>query len=431
MNIYDYQAAFGAADKTSRAMKKAMERWKRLYYQQPATEDCDPCQRIAFTVVGKIRRAVFAEYSASAVDAVANGWLQELNKHKEQAVEMALSGGECYLKPYPDGAGFSYTLIPRENLLVFARDRHGEPVDVGTVERCTYGKHYYTLLERRTVAGGRLTIVNKLYRANTYEALGQQVELHSCPLFASLQDKWQYELPHLGLVRMKSPAANCIDGSPDGVAVFAPAAQLIEAIDQNEAQLSGEFRRGQSRVFVSRDLLDKDKNLTESLFVGLDEDPETVGITIFAPQLREQSFLARKQEYLRNAESIMGLKRGMLCEVNESQRTATEIAASQADYSLTVMEAQGMWERAARQVLTLCGMLAQLYTLPAAVSGDVTFDWGNGVLFDEEKTWADYLAMVDKGLIAPEVALGWRFGMAAETEAQRAAIRQKYMPNGG
>ena len=427
MNIYDYQAAFGAADITSRPMKKAMERWKKLYYQQSETLGTDPCQRIAYTVVSKLKRAVFAEYSATAADEVTAAWLKTLEKYKETALEMALSGGECYLKPYPHGAGFSYALIPRSNVLVFARDRDGDPTDIGCVERITQGKFYYTLLERRTRVGDKLVIENKLFRAASRESLGQQVRLRECAAYASLPEKWQYTLDHLGLVRMKCPTANCVDGSRDGVAVFAPAAQLISRIDANEAQLAGEFERGQSRIFVSSDLLDADKNLTENIFVGLDEDPETVGITVFSPQLREQSFLARKQEYLRNIESVVGLKRGMLCEVNESLRTATEITASQVDYNLTVMEFQAMWQRAAEEVLKLCKLLSGLYGLPQGETA-VTFDWGNGVLFDEEKVWADYMAMAEKGLIAPEVALGWRFGMKAETEADRAEIRRRLMP---
>jgi len=36
--------------------------------------------------------------------------------------------------------------------------------------------------------------------------------------------------------------------------------------------------------------------------------------------------------------------------------------------------------------------------------------------------------MVSRGLLKPEIALGWRFGMPAETEADLAAIRAKYMP---
>ena len=55
-------------------------------------------------------------------------------------------------------------------------------------------------------------------------------------------------------------------------------------------------------------------------------------------------------------------------------------------------------------------------------------EWGNGVLFDEEKRWEDYKELVAMGMIRPEVALGWRFGLPTETEADLANIRKKFMP---
>lgn len=57
------------------------------------------------------------------------------------------------------------------------------------------------------------------------------------------------------------------------------------------------------------------RKFSDNVFVGLDDDIENVGVTIFSPALREQSFLARKQEYLRNVENVIGLKRGLLSEV--------------------------------------------------------------------------------------------------------------------
>jgi A118 family predicted phage portal protein len=346
-------------------------------------------------------------------------------------MQLALVGGECYIKPCPNGMGFSYTLIPRNHLLIFGRDSHGEPTDVGLMEKSTLGKYYYTLLERRSVdKHGVLTIRNRLFRSVSRENLGQETDLREHPQYRSLPKVWKSTVGSVGLVRMKTPMVNCVDGSMDAVAVFAPATQLIYAIDRNEAQLAGEFERGQSRVFLSRDLLDRDGNLSDNLFVGLDEDPQTVGMTVFAPQLREQSFLARKQEYLRNVESVVGLKRGMLSDVNMDERTATEIAASQADFSLTVMDFQAMWEEAVVKTMELCSLLAGIYGMGGGQKPQIRFDWGNGVLYDEEKLWQGYLQMVKEGLIAPEVALGWRFGMPADTEEQRLAIRQKYMPNG-
>jgi hypothetical protein len=208
--------------------------------------------------------------------------------------------------------------------------------------------------------------------------------------------------------------------------VYSAVADLIRNIDENEAQMNGEFSRGESRVIVSADML-REGQLQDHLFVGLDEDPEAVGMTVYSPQLRYEAYLARKQEYLRNIETLVGLKRGALCDANEDLRTATEITSSAADYNLTVMELQQMWEAAARKTLALCGVLGKLYGME---TGDTTvsFDWGNGVLHDEDKTWEDYRKMVSDGLLRPEIALGWRFNMPAETQAQQEAIRQRFMP---
>ena len=435
MSIYDYESSFESADTTTKAMRNAVEDWFSLYYQPDAQEDSDPCQRIAYTVVNKIVKTVFGEYKVSAISPVVAEQIARLDKKRKEALQLALVGGECYIKPCPVEGGFSFTLIPRNNVLIFGRDAEGAPMDMGTVEKTVRGKYYYTLLERRSVdEKGYLTIENRLFRSTASDKLGNQVSLSEHPEYGALAVRYRYPEPvgSVGLARIKTPMLNCVDGSADGVAVFAPAAGLIRNIDRNEAQLNGEFSRGESRIIASSDLLGRNsqgsRDLTDHLFVGLDEDPEQVGITVFSPELREKSFLARKHEYLRNVESIIGLRRGMLSDANIEERTATEIASSAGDYNLTVMDFQEMWENALRQVVDICCVLARLYRMN--VPKDLTFsvDWGNGILYDEGATWEAYKEMVTSGLLKPEVALGWRFNMPAETEEELAAIRKRYMP---
>ena len=430
MSIYDYESAFGTEDKTSRAMRDAIEEWFSLYYDSDATGDSDPCQRIGYTVVSKLVKTVFGEYKAACDTEFGKTVISALDPHRLQALQMMLIGGECFIKPNPEPDGFSFTLIPRNNILIFQRNALGEPTDVGLVERSTLGKHYYTLLERRTVDGeGFLTIENRLFRSLNAQTLGGQVNLSTHPAYAQFADSYRYELPvGLGMVMLKTPILNCVDGSADGVSVYAAAAGLIRNIDRNEAQLNGEFSRGESRIVVSADLLDGQNGLKDHLFVGLDEDPEQVGMTIFAPQLRQQSFLERKQEYLRNVESVIGLKRGLLSDANVEERTATEIASSAGDYNLTVMDFQRVWEEALQKTVAMCAIFAELYGFGIFRPGVVTVDWGNGVLYDEDKTWEAYMAMVAAGLLKPEIALGWRFNMPAETPEQQAVIREKLMP---
>lgn len=436
MAIYSYEEAFGSADQTSREMRKAIDLWFRLYYGASGAERGDACQRVAFTVVNKLVRTVFGEYQATSQERFVQEILNSLCRKARQAMELSMIGGCCYIKPCPGKAGFSFVLIPRNNVLIFSRDADGRPTDMGTVERITYGKYYYTLLERRTVdAGGYLTIENKLYRSMNGQNIGTPVPLAACPEYEALPEMYCYEKPigSVGLVELKTPMLNCVDGSSDGVSVYAPATGLIANIDENEAQLREEFLRGESRIIASRDLLRGDGNgslaLEDHLFVGLDDDPEQVGITIFSPQLRQQSYLERKQEYLRNVESVIGLKRGMLSDANVEDRTATEIASSAGDYNLTVLDFQRLWDQALVETVALCCILAELYGLGTPPQNrQISVDWGNGILYDEDQTWENYLKMVAQGLLKPEIALGWRFNMPTETEADLRTIRQRLMP---
>lgn len=436
----DYEMAFRAVDTTSREMKAAIQKWHDLYYLKTATPDSDPCQRIPYTIVRKLTKTAFSEYTASSKDEFVSGVVAAADTKKKEAMQKALIGGESGLKPVPEKDGFRFTVVSRPNILVFARDGAGRMTDIGMAEHSVNGRYYYTLLERRTVdAGGYLTITNKLYRSSSKDALGQAVALAELPQYADLADEYTFPKPlgSVGIAWLKTPIDNSVDGSPDGVSVYDAAVGLIENINRNEAQINGEFERGKSRIIASADMLEFDetgkrKKLAADVFTAVDEAPEDVGITIFSPALREQSYLARKTEYLRNVENVIGLKRGLLSEVEAAERTATEVTSSEGDYNLTIIDFQQMWEDALREAARLCGILGQMYHVPGAHDVDddsIIVDWGNGVLFDEEKAWADYKDMVASGLLKPEIALGWKFNMPRDTPEQLREIREKYMPN--
>lgn len=437
-NANGYALAFRASDVTTSAMRTAITHWFNLYYQDEPSDTHDPCQRIPYTIVRKLTKTVFSEYDASSQDKFARQVLWALADKQYNALQLAMIGGECLLKPVFAGKNIRFTLIPRNNVLVFARDVDGRITDIGTAEVATQGNYYYTLLERRTVdERGYLTIQNRLFRSMSKDSLGQEAPLSSLPQYEQLQPKYTFtqQVGSIGLIPLRMPMVNCVDGSSDAVSVYAAVTGLIQNLDHLEAQLKGEFDRGESRIIVSADLLTKDpagkRTFRDHVFVGLDEDPETVGVNTFSPQLREKSFLAAKQEILRNIENVIGLKRGLLSEVEAAERTATEITSSAGEYNLTIMELQAAWEKTVREAVRICGVLGQLYRIDLAHQVDddaVVISWGNGVLYDEGKTWADYKEMVAAGLLKPEIAVGWRFDMPIETESDLVAVRAKYMP---
>ena len=436
-----YQLAFQAQDITSSAMKAAIDDWFRLYYLQEATKEEDPCQQIPHTIVRKLTKTTFSEYTATSKDAFAAQVLRELCMVAPEGMQKALIGGVSYLKPVPTKNGFRFLTVSRNNLLIFGRDPWGGLTDVGTAEVTAHAKHYYTLLERRTVdANGFLTVKCSLYRSFVEGDLGQRVALNALPQYADIPEVYTFPQPvgSVGLIPVKVPIENCVDGGKDAVSVYAAATGLIHNINRNEAQLNGEFERGKSKIVASSDMFKRDKKgrptIQDDVFVGLNEDSETIGITIFSPALREASYLARKQDYLRSVENMIGLKRGLLSEVEAADRTATEITSSEGEYNLTVIDFQRMWERAVREALRVCGVLGRLYRVAGSheIAEDaVTVSWGNGVLYDEEAVRSRMLSEVQAGLLQPERYLGHVYALPCETAEQRARIRKEYMPEVG
>lgn len=435
---YGFEDAFKSQDITSTWMKQAIQEWYNLFYDIAPNEHEDPCQRIPYTVVNKLTKTMFGEYKAASEDGFTQSILDGLNEQKVRAVHAAMIGGEAFIKPFPGLAKMNYSIINRSNFLVFGRDENGNITDIGTAERTTRGSQYYTLLERRTInAERKLTIRNQLYVSQSETNLGVKTSLQALDRYAMLEPEYTYDEPiGIGLASIKTPVPNCVDGSMDGVSVYAAAVGLIHRINQNEAQLSGEFERGKSRIVVAADMMTtgpdgERRALKDDVFVALDENPQDIGITIFSPALREASFLARKTEYLRNVESVIGIKRGLLSDVEAAERTAKEITSSEGDYNLTIIDFQAMWEKSLREAAVLSGQIGQMYSVDGAhdiAPEDITVDWGNGVLYDEEKTWEDYKDMVARGLIKPEIAVGWRFNMPTETEQDLNQIREKYLP---
>ena len=437
-NQVTVEQALGAKDITTGAMRRAIEEWFRLYFETRPTEQEDPCQRIPYLVVNKLTKTVFSEYTATVEDEFLAGCLRRLDRVRKRAMQLALIGGECCLKPVLTPGGLDFVPVRRDCYLVLARNTAGEAAGIGTAEYTSEGGKYYTLLEKRTVDdAGYLTIESKLFCAQDSRVLGGQVPLGTLPKYAALEPVVTLPEPvgGLGMAPLRTPMVNCVDGSEDAVSVYAPAVGLIRNINRNEAQINKEFEHGASRIIASADLMERGpdgrRRLNDDQFTALDEDPETVGITIFSPALREQSFLARKTEYLRNVESQIGLKRGILSEVEAAERTATEITSSQGDYNLTIIDFQQAWEAAAREALRLCALLGHMYGLRERAEFDpdsLVVDWGDGVLFDRDKAWAEQKEMVAAGMLKPELALAWYYNLPHGSPADLAKIRENYMP---
>ena len=443
--IYNFEQAFRAKDITSPAMRLAIGDWYNLYYCDDKSAGEDTCQRLPVAVVNKLYKATFSEYTASAEGNKAEfigDILRGLGNARKKATQQMLIGGRCYLKPLL-GQPMAFAVVNRRSYMPLRCDELGRITDIGTWEQTREGNTVYTLLERRTVdAAGYLTIESRLFRADMPSggALGTELPLGTLDKYAQLEPIVRLPEPvySIGLIPLECPTENCVDGSMDPVSVYAAACGLIHNINRNEAQINTEFENGESRLIVpdtmTRRRPDGTRGLTDRVFIGAPPgvDGESQ-IKEFSPALREQSFLARKTEYLRNIESLIGFKRGILSQVEATEKTATEITSSAGEYNLTIIDFQQAWESAVREAVRVCNILGQMYRLCDSTGvdpeKDVTISWGNGILYDEDQAWTDYKAMVSAGMLKPEIALGWYFDMPTDTPEDLAAIREKYMPD--
>ncbi len=430
--ITQFCEAYHVKDITTDAMQDAIEDWYDLYFGNDV-EGEDSCQRIPYAVVTKLTQTIFSEYEAKSEDEFAQSVIKALNKKKKKATQAMLIGGAAFLKPLIFDEKLSFVVIPRNNAIILGRNEHNEVTDIGTIEETEGNGRFYTFFERRRVnEDGNLEIDSRLYVSEKKSQLGNRIPLATLSKYEDIDDINIIPIGNIGLIPLLCPVENCVDGSDDAVSVYASAVGLIHNINENEYQLKGEFRRGESRVFVSNDLIKRqgDRVLNDNVFVGLDDDPEAVPITTFSPQLREQSFLARKKEYLRNVETVIGFKRGILSDVEAQERTATEVTSSAGDYNLTIIDFQQAFEEMLRNAIKIVGELLRAYreNAPEVDDDKVIVNWGNGILYDKSTTWSEYMTMVQAGMLKPEIAVAYYFNLPWETEADINKIRNDYMP---
>lgn len=444
--VFNYAQVFGVKDVTTAEMLAAIKDWYALYYDTAKNATEDPALRLPVAIVSKLYKAIFSEYTASASlkgtkgDFV-NRLVKGLDEQRKKAIQQMLIGGYCLLKPVPTATGFDFIVIRRPDMLVFGRDADGRVTDLGTSECTQVGATTYTLLERRTMdTTGYLTIESRLFASQAEGVLGREVPLNTLDKYAELVPVLRLPQPvfSIGLIPLVCPAENCVDGSEDAVSVYAAAAEAIHTVNRNEAQLNKEFEHGRMRMAVSDTMLrqggDGRKMLVDDIFVGapIPDMDGNMGITVFAPALRERSYIARKKEALRDIESLIGFKRGVLSDVETADKTATEITSSAGEYNLTIQDFQEEWERCVRETVRVCGILGQIYHVPGTVATDpqkdISVNWGNGILYDEDKEWATLMQLVNAGMLKPEIALAWKFDLPWDKPEDIALIRDKYMP---
>jgi A118 family predicted phage portal protein len=419
-SLDNIQEAFQDIDTTSEAMKQSQLDCYNLFYGE-GDDRHDNSQKIAATIINKLVKATFSEYSHRANDDTITDLLDKIDVIKKRALQSVLLGGESFIKPIIKDNSIDFIIIDRNCFIPLGRDASGKIIKVGLSEVTVKSGKYYTLIEERT-AGDYLTVRYSLYYSDVKGTLGRKVPLSSLSKYADLQEEIIIPIKDsLGLVQYKTPCLNCVDGSNDGTCIYAAAAHLIHNLNRNEMNLGDEFDLSQKRIIVSEDLFrpteDGRRVLYDKIFTTVDRNTDDVGITEYSPEIREQSYLNYKRELLRNIENLIGLKHGLLADVSEEQKTATEITDSKGDYASTITEIEDMWTGTVRAAVELSEALSRIYNLGIHEYDvdDIFIDYGDGVLYNRDKTFNEMASMVSSGILDPVHFLGWYYEIDTST----------------
>ena len=86
-SAYSFEEAFGTPDCTSVYMKDAIREWFSLYFETAPTDEADPCMRIPYTVVNKLVKTVFGEYTAASKDATSAACVVTVIVRNDHAIQ--------------------------------------------------------------------------------------------------------------------------------------------------------------------------------------------------------------------------------------------------------------------------------------------------------------------------------------------------------
>ena len=261
--------------------------------------------------------------------------------------------------------------------------------------------------------------------------LGNQISLKNVPEWASLEPKTIIEdCDRLLFAYFRMPEANTVDPySPLGVSGYSRVVGLIKDADMQYSRLLWEYEGGELAIDVDRDALKFTEGVgssnpigQERLFRKVDLNNEET-YNVFAPVLRDTSYIQGLNNILTRIEDATGLSRGTLSEVTSQEaKTATELKILKQRSYATNADIQKALQYALEDVVYVMDTYCTLYDLAPDGEYEVSFEWDDSIIVDSESELSKRLSLMQNGLAGKVENRMWYFG---ETENQAKAALQE------
>lgn len=333
-----FKNIFGKDVALTQAMIDAINDWKNML-----SGKADWCESYVESL--RLEEGICREFADAALVEMEMQILnnEQLDKTlKKAAVDLnkkmqnGLALGSLVLRPLGQDK-FEY--ITADKMIPISFDDDGKPNDIAFLSVKRVGENnYYFRLERHYFTNGNLTIENNCYHSQSRSDIGQRCELENVPEWANIQPG---PIIYPGMTQMdfgyyQNPVENKIDESGCGVSIYESAIGLIRKADRQAARLDWEYESGERAIHVDERALKHSKGktylpkLSNRLYRGLnlDDGKDKELFKEYSPQMRDEAYKRGLEECKREIEFNVGLAYGDLSDVQNVEKTATEVLSS-------------------------------------------------------------------------------------------------------
>ena len=432
-SVKEITGKFGIKPPSDKSMEEAIKLWAECYRNVPpwVIEDSNICSlNLPYSIAHEVARLVTLEFESEMSGSPRADYLSEAYKKIIEDspvwVEYACAMGGVFLKPYIS-SGICTDYVQADAAAVSEFDSVGNITGAVFADRIIRNGKYYTRLESHSLKGYDYIVMNKAYVSDESGKIGREISLEAVPEWADIAPSAQLKgIKRPLFVYFGMPGANTIDRrSPLGISVFNAAIATIEEADKQFTRIIWEFEGSELAVYTDVTAVQRDLDGNESmpkfnrrLIKTLDFNKDDV-FNVFSPEIREEAQRNGLNGLLRQIERQCGLAFGTFSDVQDTDKTATEIKASKQRSYATVSAIQSKLKQALTDYAEVLDILCTLYKLAPAGKIDQSFDFDDSLVTDSETEQKIWLQEVGAGLMSP---VEYRMRRYGETEEQAAKM---------
>lgn len=405
------QREFGAPSAVSKTMEQNIALWYALFINRPPwqTDDVKPLGLPA-AICRELSRPTLSEFQANISGGKRADYLAErfavASEGFQRALELGAALGGVAFKPYIYGG----------KLFVDATGAAGfTPTQFDPSGRCVGGVFkdkpvkkngkYYIRLEYHEFSGTFCTIRNKAFYSDPDGGIGAEAPLDAVEEWADLEPEMRIDNVSSPLFAyFKMPSYNSADAfSGCGMSVYGDLAtmELLRQADEQWEKLRWEFKSADRKVLM--DGLSTTAGMFNDRLFEIGAFTSSGDMFQFIePQIRDEAIYRGFQNILRRIEFNVGLAYGDISDPQSVEKTATEIRNSKQRKYVLISTVQKALEHTFDGLLYALDVYASLYNLVPEGDYEVTYDWGDSILDDEEskeKEFARDMQLLSAGIL--------------------------------